>query len=162
MLGVREAISIIAVAFMIGSGLMVLKSKSLVYAAVYLAFTASAAASIIALLGYTIVAVFQVAVYVGAAVLFIIIALTIIGGGEGEFMRRTKLSITASALASTSIIPLLVILAIHSRPEFMVKPDFYSISKLLRSDFGALVVVFIALAALAVQAIALARRGVRG
>ena len=55
---------------------LVVQSRSLVYSAAFLGFLGLANASLFALLGYGLVAIIHVLVYVGAAVLFIVLAVT--------------------------------------------------------------------------------------
>ena len=66
------------------SGYLVIRVKDLVYASLALALLGSLNAMLIALLGFAIVAAFLVIVYVGAAVMFIIVSVSMLGGGGHE------------------------------------------------------------------------------
>jgi NADH-quinone oxidoreductase subunit J len=62
------------------SGYLVIRVRDLVYASLALALLGLVNAMLIALLGFSVVAAFLVIVYVGAAVMFIIVSVSMLGG----------------------------------------------------------------------------------
>jgi len=70
---VFSAFSISAIVF----SLLVVEHKSLVYSALSLAFLGISNAALFALLGFDYIALFQISVYVGAAVMFILFSATL-------------------------------------------------------------------------------------
>jgi NADH:ubiquinone oxidoreductase subunit 6 (subunit J) len=72
-----ESLIVIAVGFIaILTSILVIKSKNLVYAAVYLSIVGVLNSILIALLGYVIIAVLHIIIYVGAGIMFITIPLS--------------------------------------------------------------------------------------
>jgi len=144
---------------MVLSGYMVVRARDLVYASGSLAILGMMNALMLAVLGYTLVAAFLVVVYVGAAVMFIIISVSMLGGGRGEKRDEEK-----GLFAATSLAAVLAILAYtagyykaYTKPAGVA---ISSVSDFLASNYGVvLAIVFIALAATLVEAISIARRG---
>ncbi|MCE4600716.1 MAG: NADH-quinone oxidoreductase subunit J [Desulfurococcales archaeon] len=135
------------------------RGKDLVYASGSLAILGILNAILVALLGYTLVAVFLVLVYVGAAVMFIIMSVSMLGGGGDE-----KRDEVYGAFAGASVaISLFLLLAGTGLYKAFARPTHLSIarvSEILASDYGiVLVLLFVALAATLVEAISIARRG---
>lgn len=64
--------------------LLIIKTKTLVYNAFILAGIALSVSALIAMLGFQVIAAIQIIVYVGAAVLFFIISLSMIGESKAE------------------------------------------------------------------------------
>ena len=58
------------------SAILVVEHKSLTYSAVFLALLGMANAALFVLLGFTFIAVFFISVYIGAAVTFILVSVT--------------------------------------------------------------------------------------
>lgn len=71
-----EALILLSSSMAIAMSLLVVKTRSLVYSATFLAFLGLSNAALFALLGYGFVAIIHVFVYVGAAVMFIIMAVS--------------------------------------------------------------------------------------
>jgi len=136
----------------------VTRVRDLVYASVTLALLGSFNAALIALLGLPIVGVFVVIVYVGAAVMFIIIVVSMLGMGVREYREEFRGIATGLMLAS-ALVTLLVgsgLYVVYSSPGTYSLQD---ISQVLASRYlPALGVLFIALAATLVEAISIARR----
>ncbi|MEB3787550.1 MAG: NADH-quinone oxidoreductase subunit J [Desulfurococcales archaeon] len=149
---------IIAVS-MVLAAYMVVRARDLVYASGSLAILGLLNALMLALLGYSIVAAFLVVVYVGAAVMFIIITVSMLGGGRGEKRDEEKGLFVATTIATA--LALIAYTAGYykafTRPETI---PISTVSEFLASNYGvALAIVFIALAATLVEAISIARRG---
>jgi NADH-quinone oxidoreductase subunit J len=136
----------------------VTRTRDLVYASVTLALLGSFNAALIALLGLPIVGVFVVIVYVGAAVMFIIIVISTLGIGTREYREEFRGIATGFMLATA----LITVLAASGLYVVYSRPGTYSlqgISQVLASRYlPALGVLFIALAATLVEAISIARR----
>ncbi|MFQ5710840.1 MAG: NADH-quinone oxidoreductase subunit J [Candidatus Geothermarchaeales archaeon] len=81
--------------------ILVVEHKSLVYAAFFLGFVGLMNAAFFSILGFAFIALFHIAVYVGAAVIFILFAVTM-------FREVPSVEAPVKALALT-IIPLVVI-----------------------------------------------------
>lgn len=75
-MNVVEPLMLLLGATAIAMAFLVVQTRSLVYSATFLGFLGLANASMFALLGYGLVAIIHVMVYVGAAVLFIVMAVT--------------------------------------------------------------------------------------
>ncbi len=75
-MNIVEPLMLVLGAVAIAMALLVVHSRSLVYSAAFLGFLGLANASLFAILGYGLVAIIHVLVYVGAAVLFIVLAVT--------------------------------------------------------------------------------------
>jgi len=80
----------------VASAYLVIRARDLVYASVALAVLGSLTASILALLGLGIVAAYIVLVYVGAAVMFIIITISMLGPTGMEEQEAMRGVIVAS------------------------------------------------------------------
>lgn len=146
-------------ASMILAAYYTVRGKDLVYASGSLAILGILNAILVALLGYTIVAVFLVLVYVGAAVMFIIISVSMLGGGDEE--KRDEIN---GAFAGAGVgAALFLLLAGTGLYKAFTRPSHLSmtkVSEILASDYGVvLALVFIALAATLVEAISIARKG---
>ncbi|MFN4045801.1 MAG: NADH-quinone oxidoreductase subunit J, partial [Acidilobaceae archaeon] len=94
--------------------LLVVTVKDMVYASILLAVLGALTASLVALLGYYLVAAFIIIVYVGAAVMFIIITVSMLGGGGLESRDYLK----GAAVASLSLAVLFAVFLSYLRvPE---------------------------------------------
>jgi len=133
-------------------------AKDLVYASIALALLGSFNAALIALLGFPIVAVFVVIVYVGAAVMFIIIVISMLGGEQRE-QREEFRGVSTGLLVASALLTVLAgagIYLVYSKPGTYTVS---SVSQVLASRYlPALGVLFVALAATLVEAISVARR----
>ena len=97
----------IAAIVALASAILVVRLKDLVYASVSLAVLGLSTAVIAALLGYGIVAAFLVIVYVGAAVMFIIVSMSMLGGEVHESWDHDRGSIAAGFAAAALAIAFL-------------------------------------------------------
>jgi len=143
----------------VASAYLVIRARDLVYASVALAVLGSLTASILALLGLGIVAAYIVLVYVGAAVMFIIITISMLGptGMEGQEAMRGV--IVASSVA---VFVLILVFGLKLYDLYAV-PASVSVqlaaSEALSKYLPVLALIFIGQAATIVEAIAIARRG---
>lgn len=143
----------------IASSYLVIKSRDLVYASISLAVLGSLTAAVLALLGLGVVAAYLVLVYVGAAVMFIIITISMLGPTQPEQQDVMKGLISAASVATFI---LLVVVAMRLYDLYAV-PSPISVqlaaSEALRRYLPVLALIFIGQAATVVEAIAIARRG---
>lgn len=143
----------------IASSYLVIKSRDLVYASISLAVLGSLTAAVLALLGLEVVAAYLVLVYVGAAVMFIIITISMLGPTQPEQQDAMKGLISAASVATFI---LLVVVALRLYNLYAV-PGPISVqlaaSEALRRYLPVLALIFIGQAATVVEAIAIARRG---
>ena len=138
---------------------LVVRSEDLVYASSSLAVLGMFNALLIALLGYTLVSVFLVVVYVGAAVMFIIITVSMLGGRGGEARDEFKGLFAAGSFAVVALLLVYRIGAYHGyRAPGQVGASEVA-SSLLSGHAFVIGLIFLALAATLVEAIAIARRG---
>lgn len=145
-------------AFMVLSSYLVVRSRDLVYASGALAVLGVLNAALLALLGYGIVAAFLVIVYVGAAVMFIIVAVSMLGGGGLERWQPEK---GFFAAASILAVLLIIILAssLHAAYTQPAGISLQSVSGILVGKYlPVLGIIFVALAATLIEAIAIARK----
>lgn len=158
-----ELASIFGAAGMVAAGMMVIKERSLVYASVYLAVVAVFNAGLMALLGYTMVAAFQVVVYVGAAVLFIIIAVTLMGEPVRREPRNVPYAALVFALGLISFTALLLKVADEIQPPSKAAVTLSEVLDMFQSVYLVPVIIaFVALAAVLIEAAVLARRESEG
>ncbi|AFZ71140.1 NADH:ubiquinone oxidoreductase subunit 6 (chain J) [Caldisphaera lagunensis DSM 15908] len=141
------------------SAYFVIKIKDLIYASSMLAVLASLIAALVALIGFGIVSAYLVLVYVGAAVMFIIIAISMVGVGRKESKEPFLGFVAGAAIAITIGI---VILAgkfynLYSYPEYVTVTQ--AASGLLSHYLPVIALIIIAQAATLVEAISIARRG---
>jgi NADH-quinone oxidoreductase subunit J len=146
--------------FMIYSAYLVVKSRDLVYASSALALLGIFNAIMIALLGYYLVAAFLVVVYVGAAVMFIIVTVSMLGGRDtDQELDESRGYFTAGAVWAAFF---LLVIAMGAYMGY-VRPSTVSVesvsSSLLIQHTPVIGILFIALAATLIEAIAIARRG---
>ena len=145
--------------FLIYLAYLVVRGEDLVYASASLAVLGMFNALLIAMLGYTLVSVFLVIVYVGAAVMFIIITVSMLGGRGGETRDEFKGLFAAGSFA---IVALLLVYRLGAHYGFrspgQVSPSEVA-SSLLSGHTFVIGLIFLALAATLVEAIAITRRG---
>ncbi|MFP3143887.1 MAG: NADH-quinone oxidoreductase subunit J [Caldisphaera sp.] len=141
------------------SAYYVIKVKDLVYASSMLAVLASLIAALVALLGFGIVSAYLVLVYVGAAVMFIIIAISMIGVRGRESKEPFLGFAAASAIAVTIGIIAIAgkLYNLYSYPEYVSVTQ--AASGLLSNYLPVIALIIIAQAATLVEAISIARRG---
>ncbi len=158
-MSIDPLIAAVTVILMALAGYLVVRGRDLVYASGSLAILGLLNAALAAQLGFTVVAAFLVVVYVGAAVMFIIITVSMLGGGEGERVDSEKGLFAAATLGSVLLLVLVAsrMYAGFTRPEGVSIAD---VSARLVSPYGViLAILFVALAATLVEAISIARRG---
>jgi NADH-quinone oxidoreductase subunit J len=152
LLGVLVAIASVIVA------LLTVTLRDLVYSSSLLAVLGSLVAAFLALLGYYIVAAFIVIVYVGAAVMFIVLTVSMLGGGGVE-ARNNLRGVLAASVTLVAFTVALITLGIPPG-TFPVNVDVRVVSDSLLSDYAvAFVVLLVALAATVIEGISVARRG---
>ena len=137
----------------------VVRHKDLVYSSIALALLGSMTAAFVALLGFGLVAAFIVVVYVGAAVMFIIMSISMLGGGGPEARSEAPGILAASGILAG----LAVVLAATGLFKAYARPGAYTVTEvaqvLLSKYSPVLWVLVVALAATLLEAIAVARRG---
>ena len=136
---------------------LVVRGQDLVYSSASLAILGMLNALMIGLLGYHLVAVFLVVVYVGAAVMFIIITVSMLGGRDVGEEREESLGMFAGGAVLT--VALLLVGTIAAYMGY-TKPQTVQVTSvaeaLLGSHAGVIALLFIALAATLVEAISIA------
>ncbi|BAN90361.1 NADH-quinone oxidoreductase subunit J family protein [Aeropyrum camini] len=138
--------------------MFVVRYRDMVYASASLALVGLASAAILGLLGFPLVAVFLVIVYVGAAVMFIIVSVSMLGGGGREEWDDWRGLAAAAAAFSTVILLGFVggLWQLYTAPQ-PVRLD--SIALILTRDLYPVIIVLAAgLAATILEGIAIARR----
>ena len=145
--------------FMIISAFAVTKLKDLVYSSVALSFVGLLNAAIVALLGFPVIAAFIVTVYVGAAVMFIILSVSMLGTNEAEPREEFRGSFVATlfgvGLAASAVA--IDLIKTYQKPG---PHPLSAVSSILLSKYLVVLgVLFVALAATLVEAISIARRG---
>jgi len=142
--------------FMIYSSYLVVRGKDLVYSSGALAVLGILNALMLSLLGLYLIAVFLVVVYVGAAVMFIIITVSMIGGKEEE-PRVEHQGFFAGAAVITVALLLAGSLAAYMGYAKPASVSIKSVSQSLLGGYSAVIaLIFIALAATLVEAISIA------
>ena len=143
-------------AFILYFAYLTVRGKDLVYSSVSLALTASMVSLMVAFMGFHLVAIVQLLVYVGAAVMFIIVSVSLLGAKETT-VRNEYLGLTAGIL--TLAVLALYLNRFYTAFTFAKVPSTAVISDLLLSRYmGVLVLVIVALAATIIEAISLAKR----
>ncbi len=143
----------------VASSYLVVRSRDLVYASVSLAVLGSLTAAVLALLGLGIVAAYLVLVYVGAAVMFIIITISMLGPSHAEQQDVMKGLISATSVAAFVIIAMAVLRLYNLYAVPAPISVQVAASEALKRYLPVLALIFIGQAATVVEAIAIARRG---
>ncbi len=145
--------------FMMLTAYYVVKANDLVYASSALAILGLLNAALIALLGYTVIAIFLVIVYVGAAVMFIIVSVSMLGGGGGE-ERDEMNGAFAGAAVGTAFFLLLAGTGLYKAFTRPAEVSLQAVSNTILDKYALVIgILFVALAATLVEAISIARRG---
>lgn len=140
---------------------MVIRIKDLVYASVTLAVLGSLTAALLAVVGFGIIGAYLVLVYVGAAVMFIIISVSMVGP-QREETREPFRGLVAAAAVTTLI--LVVVFALSLYRLFVVPAPIQAsqaAAGALHEYLPVLALIFVGQAATVVEAIAIAKRGER-
>ncbi|MGC9209836.1 MAG: NADH-quinone oxidoreductase subunit J family protein [Acidilobus sp.] len=143
------------------SSFLVVRARDLVYASISLAVLGSLTAAVLALLGLGIVAAYIVLVYVGAAVMFIIITISMLGP-----MGREEYDTFKGVISATVVAAFVLVLAFSLRLyNLYAVPSQVSVQvaavEALRRYLPVLALILIGQGATIVEAIAIARRGER-
>lgn len=137
----------------------VVRHSDLVYASIALALLGLANAGLMALLGFGVVASFVVIVYVGAAVMFIILSISMLGGG-GEEVRDEVRGAAAGGAALATLLVVMAGLGLFKAYAPVGQYTLRQVAEVLLSKYlPVLGVLMVALAATLVEAIAVAKRG---
>ncbi|MFP3171938.1 MAG: NADH-quinone oxidoreductase subunit J [Acidilobus sp.] len=140
---------------------MVIRIKDLVYASVTLAVLGSLTAALLAVVGFGIIGAYLVLVYVGAAVMFIIISVSMIGPQREETREPFKGLVAAAAV---TMLILVVVFALSLYRLFVVPAPIQAsqaAAGALHEYLPVLALIFVGQAATVVEAIAIAKRGER-
>ncbi len=139
------------------AALLVVYHRSIVYSAFFLSMLGVGNAILFTLLGFPIIALFHLSVYVGAAVTFILFSVVML-------KEAPSVEPPTKILAVISVVVLAIIL-IKAFSSFSVEPTFFlsyrELTSLLVTKYWfALIVAAIALVTTLIEAITLARREV--
>lgn len=152
---VEGLIFTLAAALTIASAALVVSAKSLVYSAFFLALVGAGNAVFMAMLGFPVISLFQLSVYVGAAVTFILFSITM-------FRKPVRIEPTAGILALDAAVLATagLLYAFQSVTGTPVSVGFKEISSLLIGKYRfALIIASLALVTTLIEAITLAMRG---
>ncbi len=146
-------------AFMVFVAFLVVRGEDLVYSSSSLAVLGMLNALMIAILGYYLIAAFLVVVYVGAAVMFIIITVSMLGGKSPEPREEWKGFFTAGAVGTAIFLLAATVTAYlgFTRPSSISSASVAG--ELLQGHEAVVGIILLALAATLVEAISIARRG---
>ena len=136
---------------------LVVEHKSLVYAAVCLGFLGITNAALFSMLGFTFIALFHLAVYVGAAVIFILFSVTMFKEAPTIERRIKVMALTVIPLIALSMV--IVYLPYLHKPLSLHEASYRIFSELFIEKYWMPVIVTaIALVTTLIEAITLARR----
>ncbi len=102
---------VMGAAFTLGAAIIALAAKEDVYAALGLGLVGVGVAALIALLGYGIISVFHILVYVGATVTFVVFSVLLIGRGVGWERRLLPPALATAALIGVAYFASMYVLA---------------------------------------------------
>ncbi len=153
----------VAITFLLSSALSIIAAlfvvyhKSIVYSAFFLSMLGVGNAILFTLLGFPIIALFHLSVYVGAAVTFILFSVVML-------KEAPSIEPSIKALAVLSVVILAIIL-IKAFSPFSIEPSFFlnyrDLTSLLVTKYWfALIIAAIALVTTLIEAITIARREV--
>lgn len=142
------------------SAIMIVKTKSLIYSALFLGMLGISMAIFFALMGYQLVSLFQIIVYVGATVTFIIFSIVM--------LRETYVMELPSKILSISIATLILLIftaivsytvGMHSATPIDVPYD--KVAELLMGNYTLpLIIVIFALITTLIEGIIIAKKEV--
>ena len=141
------------------SALLVVEHKSIVYASFFLALLGTSNAALFVLLGYPIVSIFHLAVYVGAAVTFILFSVVLLK--EAPLVEPI-----ARGVAVITALEVLLLFSVGFKPLLESEPvqgiiSLKEVSEVLVDKYSfALIIAALALATTMIEGITLARREV--
>ncbi len=159
LLGNPVALSFIAATFLtLVSAVAVIWHKSIVYAAFFLSMLGVGNAILMTLLGYPVIALFHLVVYVGAAVTFILFSVVMLREAPMVELKERYLALIALALLS------ILLLYVFSGYVGMTSSYYVSYKEitalLVEKYWFALIIAAIALVTTLIEAITLARKEV--
>ena len=138
------------------TSVMVIKSRNLVYAAVYLSIVGVINSILIALLGYIIIAVLHILIYVGAGIMFIVMSISMMR----ETSDATEFRLPAALLAVLVAIPIAYV-GINMEPpgKAVWNPnDYIELSTYIVSNYPLpILIVLLALASVLIASISITR-----
>ncbi len=138
------------------SAALAILHKSLTYAAFFLAMLGISNSILMSLLGFTVLAVFHIAVYVGAAVIFILFSVTLLKEPPPPTPSMRMLALTASAVLIFCLLFIFKGLNVQAFGNVSYK----SLSALLISKYKfALIITTLTLVTTLIEALTLAMRG---
>jgi NADH-quinone oxidoreductase subunit J len=146
----------------VGGAIMALEAREVVYGAIALAASFFGVASFFFLLDAPFVAVFQLAVYVGAVAILILFTVMLVRQGrwlkDAPFTATSLVGILTAAGIAISLVLSFAASKYFSAAEQATAPDFVQIGKLISTTFSpALQVLALVLASAVLGAIMLAR-----
>lgn len=143
----------LAIAFSV----LVVEHRSLVYGAVALGFLGIVNAALFALVGFTFIALFHLAVYVGAGVIFIIFSVTMFRGVPTVEPRVKRLAIAVAVLIAISLAA--IFWSYSNIPVVVQSISYKELSKVFTEDYWfPFLVTAVALVTTLIEGITLARR----
>lgn len=144
------------------TSVMVVRARSLVYSAGYLSLLGLAVAGLVAALGYPIVAVVHIIIYVGAGVLFIVMSVSMIR--DTAERRASRLLSAVIALMSAAPLLYLGIVTDYRGPAPSSVSDYSVLSSAIVADnWISAVLLFFSISAALMAAVSISRsRGGRG
>lgn len=147
---------VVLAAVAVASAFLVVEHKSLVYSAFFLGVLGMANAVIFSLLGFTFIALFHLAVYIGAAVTFILFAITMFEEVPPVERRVRFIAIFAALLAFVLIVGVFgTYFAGTVQPSYV---DYKTLAGFLTEKYWfALLVAGLTLVTTLIEAITLAR-----
>ena len=158
MLGpIEDVIAILAFGIAAFAAVLTTRHRSLLYAAVSLALLGLANAILFAVLGQVLVALFHVIIYVGATVIFIIIAVAMFR--EAPELPRPLIAASAGVVAVLGIILAALLVAAGALPLTGAAPAADVVKVLLGEYWISLLAICLALVATLVGSVIVARRG---
>ena len=152
-----ENILIISIGFIaILTSFMIIKSRNLVYAAVYLSLVGIFNAILIALLGYVIIAVLHIIIYVGAGIMFIIMSISMMR----EFKEVEQLKLPSLIIAILIALPIAYLGYILPEPGKAIwsADDYIEISSYIVTNYSMpIIVILLALASVLIASISITK-----
>ena len=150
----------------LAAGIGVVAVRRSFYAIVWLAFVGVAVAIFMALVGFTYLAIFHILIYIGATIAFLMLVMTAVGEERGEEQKHSFSAAIVAALTSIVILFPIMSLAkyirLYSVQSILGASDlrlWLEASKRIFIDYWpATLIVLIALVAMLVEVVAVARR----
>ncbi|MEM1545636.1 MAG: NADH-quinone oxidoreductase subunit J [Candidatus Methanomethylicia archaeon] len=142
------------------SAIMIVKTKSLIYSALFLGMLGISMAIFFALMGYQLVSLFQIIVYVGATVTFIIFSIVM--------LRETYVMELSSKILSISIATLILLIftaivsyTVGMYPTTPIDVPYDKVAELLMKNYTLpLIIVIFALITTLIEGIIIAKKEV--